>query len=198
MSARSFRSCVGLAGTLVAVLMVAYLMVTLHTQLTTAPHLLDTAVRTTLTSIMVPYLFMALLTAISLALVDSLKPTFCIVSCISVILMVSLLITAYMRSDHLSAAACSVSCAQHVTNVSNIHSMRSPTTGAYCWFVPSSTKNNRLSRCYVHDPDLVVSFRNGYHLELMGFTFMLLLVLGVLAVVSSPASPASRKESCAL
>ncbi|MPC49344.1 hypothetical protein E2C01_043143 [Portunus trituberculatus] len=198
MSARSFRSCVGLAGTLVVVPMVACLMVTLHTQLTTAPHLLDTAVRTTLNSIMAPYLLLALLTVISLALIDSLKPTFCIVSCVSAILMVALLITAYNRSDHLSAAACSVSCAQHVTNVSSIRSMRQATSGAYCWFVPSSTKSHKLSRCYVHDPHLVLSFRNGYHLELMGFTFALLLVLGGLAVVSSPPSLASRKDSCAL
>lgn len=197
MSARSFRFFMGMAGAVVTLPLVASLMVTLYSQLTTAPHLLEVAVRTTLTSVVMPYLLLTLLTAISLALVDAFKPTFCIVSFVSVILMVALLISAYNRRNHLDAAACSVSCAQHVTNVSSIHSMRHDTKDAYCWFIPASTKTHRFSRCYVHDPHLIFSFTNGYYLEVLGTTFALMLILGGLVVLSSPSST-SRKDSYAL
>ena len=192
MSARNFRLFVGMAGVLVTVPMVAWFMVTLNRQLITAPHLLDGAVRATLTNVVIPYLFLALLSVISLAMVDVIKPIFYIVSCISMILVVSLLISAYKRRDHLDAAACSVSCAQHVTNVSNIHSMTQTTAGAYCRFIPANTKPNRLSRCYVHDPQLIVSFTCGYYQNVFGITVVLILMLGGLVLVSSSSSTSHK------
>lgn len=193
---RDFRMFVGVAGAAVALPLVAFLMLSTHTQLTTAPHLLGTAVRATLSSVMMPYLLLSLLAVLSLALMDFLKPTFCITAFLCIIMMAALLITAYNRRHHLDAAACSINCARHVTNVSSITSLGHAAEGAYCWFIPGS-KQHRLSRCYVHDPHLVLHFSNGHYLLLLNVTYALLLVLGLLVLLSAPSST-NRNQPCAL
>lgn len=196
MYGRGFRAFVGVAGVAVALPLVAILMLTTLSQLTAAPQLLEAAVRATLTTVMLPYLLVSLLAVLSLALADVLKPTFCIIASVSFIVMVALLITAYSRRDHLDVAACSVSCARHVTNVNSITSLRHVLRGAYCWFVPSS-KVHRFSRCYVHDPRLVMHFSGHHYLLLLEGTYALMLVLGLL-VVLTPTSSTTHKEPCAL
>lgn len=196
MFGRGLRMLVGVAGAAVALPLAALLLLITYNQLTAAPHLLETPMRAILSTVMIPYLLLSLLAALSLALVDVLKPTFCITAFVSIILMAALLITAYNRQDHLDAAACSVSCAHHVTNVSSITSLGHTSEGAYCWFIPSS-KARRFSSCYIHDPNLIMHSSNGHYLLLLDVTYLLMLMLGLLVVVSAPFST-TRIEPCAL
>lgn len=197
MFARGFRLFLGVAGAAVALPLVAFLLLTTHSQLTAAPHLLEAAVHATLSTVVRPYLLLSLLAAVSLALADVLKPTFCITATISIILMAALLITAYNRRDHLDIAACSVSCAHHVTNVSRITSLRHASGDASCWFIPRS-RGYRFSRCYAHDPQLVMHFSNAHYLQLLDATYVLMLLIGLLVAFSAPSSTTTRKDMGAL
>lgn len=196
MFGRDFRMYVGVAGAAVVLPLVAFVMLSTYTQLTAAPHLLGAAVRGTLSSVLIPYLLVSLLAVLSLALMDFLKPTFCITAFLCIIMMAALLITAYNRGEHLDAAACSVNCARHVSNVSSIANLGHAAEGAYCMFIPGS-KQHRLSRCFVHDPHLVLHFSNGHYLQVLDVTYALVLVLGLLVLLSAPSST-TRKQSCAL
>lgn len=196
MFGRNFRVFVGVAGLTVALPLVGFLWLTTNAQLTEAPHLLEAAVRATLSTIIRPYLLLSLLAVVSLALADVLKPTFCITATLSIILMAALLITAYHRRDHLDIAACSVSCARHVTNVTRVTSLRQASEDASCWFILRS-ENHRCSRCYAHDPHLVMHFSNARDLQLLDLTYALMLVLGLMVVCSAP-SLTTSKNTCAL